>query len=365
MLKQFYDGKRVFVTGHTGFKGAWLCHWLKMLGAKVSGYALEPPTKPSLFEQLGLANRMEHQLADVRDAGIINRTVCETRPDFVFHLAAQSLVRTSYAKPLETYETNVMGTANLLEALRGADWPCAVVIVTSDKCYQNREWHYAYREEDALGGHDPYSSSKAAAELVAAGYRSSFFCKHPVRVATARAGNVIGGGDWAVDRIVPDCIRALQQNEVIKVRNPRATRPWQHVLEPLGAYLWLGAQLANPASESAGLATGFNFGPGLEANRPVSELVETILKVWPGRWQDTSAVGALHEAQKLHLAIDKANALLNWFPAWEFPVAVARTVGWYKSFLQGTTAADQLCSEEILAYTKRASERRIRWAAEN
>ena len=337
MLQRHYQGKRVLLTGHTGFKGAWLSEWLLLLGAQVHGYSLQPPTEPSLFAQLGLAGRMEHQLADIRDADTLAQAVRKIRPDYIFHLAAQSLVRLSYEKPLETYAVNVLGTANLLDALRTADWNCSVVVVTSDKCYENKEWLYGYRENDPMGGHDPYSSSKGAAELVVAGYRNSFFQKSSVKVASARAGNVIGGGDWALDRIVPDCIRALKSNQAIPVRNKIATRPWQHVLEPLGGYLSLAAQLHQLSSAESPLCSAFNFGPDSESNRTVKELVEELLKHWPGKWEDKSDPRAPHEAKLLQLSIDKARALLRWAPAWDFATAVKETTQWYRTISQNSS----------------------------
>ena len=249
MFCGLYAGKRVLVTGHTGFKGSWLCEWLLGLGAKVTGYSLSPPTQPALFEQLGLAGRLRHIIGDIRDLPGLSRALRKARPDFVFHLAAQPLVRDSYANPVETFAVNLMGTVHVLEALRSVRHPCAAVFITTDKCYENREWAYGYREDDPLGGSDPYSASKGAAELAISSYRRSFFGSHPVRIASARAGNVIGGGDWAVDRIVPDCMRALEKGKPIPVRNPKATRPWQHVLEPLSGYLWLGACLAGSAED--------------------------------------------------------------------------------------------------------------------
>ena len=254
-----YAGKTVWLSGATGFKGSWLAEWLLSLGARVHGYSLRPDTTPALFDQLRLEERIGNEIADVRDPAAVRKSIEKAQPDFVFHLAAQALVRYSYEHPLETYATNVMGTAHVLEALRSLEKPCAAVIVTTDKCYENREMDYAYAEEDHLGGHDPYSSSKGAAEIVTSGYRRSFFGQSPVRIASARAGNVIGGGDWALDRIVPDCIRALQRGEAIAVRNPAATRPWQHVLEPLSGYLWLAAQLYQPSTLNAQLATAFNL----------------------------------------------------------------------------------------------------------
>ena len=330
-----YRHRRVFVTGHTGFKGSWLCEWLLSLGAEVTGYSLPPETRPALFEQLGLARRLAHHEADVRDAETLARRLRESDPDFVFHLAAQPLVRESYARPRETFDVNGMGTLYVLEALRELSRPCAAVFVTTDKCYENREWVHGYREEDPLGGRDPYSASKAVAELIIQSYRQSFFpAAHPVRIASARAGNVIGGGDWARDRIVPDCVRALARREAIPVRNKTATRPWQHVLEPLSGYLWLAATLAHPTlarcPQPARLAAGFNFGPTHESNRTVAELVDEILRHWPGQWQDRSDPHAVHEANLLQLSTDKAHALLGWSPVWNFPEAIARTIGWYR-----------------------------------
>ncbi len=356
MLASHYQGKSVLVTGHTGFKGSWLCEWLLLLGAEVHGYSQPPPTKPALFEQLELAGRMKHRIGDVRDAGALRKVIGEIRPDYIFHLAAQPLVRLSYEKPIETYEVNVMGTANLLESLRIADWPCAVVVVTSDKCYENREWIYGYRESDPLGGHDPYSSSKAMAELVTAAYRNSFFKGHPVKIASARAGNVIGGGDWAADRIVPDCIRALQEKRAIPVRNKRATRPWQHVLEPLNGYLLLAARLSEAGDPNPQLCSAFNFGPGHEANQTVAELVQEILKHWPGRWEDKSDPKTGHEAHLLQLSSDKANALLHWSPVWNFRAAVEQTIAWYRC---SEEARLQLTRRQIAEYCQYASRNKV------
>ena len=323
MFAEAFRNKTVWLSGHTGFKGAWLAQWLLELGADVHGFALEPATEPALFDQLGLAKRLHHQIADIRDPAAVQKSIGKVQPDFVFHLAAQPLVRLSYEQPLETYATNVMGTAHVLEALRGLKKPCAAVLVTTDKCYENREWLHGYREDDPLGGYDPYSSSKAAAEIAIAAWRRSFFKKHPVKIASARAGNVIGGGDWSQDRIVPDCIRALQKKRPIAVRNPNATRPWQHVLEPLSGYLWLAARLTSPQSSVLSpLTSAFNFGPAHDANRTVRELVAEVLKHWPGRWEDRSDPKAVHEASLLQLSTDKAHALLGWTPVWSFSQAV-------------------------------------------
>jgi CDP-glucose 4,6-dehydratase len=357
-LTQAFEGKTVLVTGHTGFKGAWLSEWLLMLGARVVGVALAPTTEPALFDQLGLADRLEHHILDIRDRAALTEHVLETEPDVVFHLAAQPLVRLSYREPAETYATNLMGTVHLLDALRqlapryqSDNRTCASVFITTDKCYENREWLHAYREDDALGGYDPYSSSKGAAELAIGAYRRSYFnpaqahMSPPIGIASARAGNVIGGGDWSQDRIVPDCIRHLQRSEPIPVRNPQATRPWQHVLEPLSGYLQLAArqqhalQSQDPTALQAS-CSAYNFGPGLQANQPVSALVEQILKHWPGRWLNQSDPAAPHEATRLNLAWDKAFHQLDWQPRWDFAETIRRTTDWYHR--QATEQADAL-----------------------
>lgn len=368
-----YRGKRVLVTGHTGFKGSWLAEWLVSLGAEVTGYALPPPTTPALFEQLGLSSRIRHIEGDVRDLSSVRDAFAVARPDFVFHLAAQPLVRLSYEQPGETFAANVMGTVHVLESARlAADptRPCAIVAVTTDKCYENREWVHSYREDDPLGGHDPYSASKGAAELVVASYRKSFFSApdSPVRLASARAGNVVGGGDWALDRIVPDCVRSLARGEVIAVRNKVATRPWQHVLEPLSGYLWLGAALACPAGSEFPYAPGayasaFNFGPGLSSNRTVAALVQEVLRHWPGRWEDRSDPRAPHEAKLLNLATDKAQHLLGWLPAWSFAETIARTMEWYRC--AGSMAPAEIRSltgNQITAYVASARAAGVAWA---
>ena len=362
-----FRGKHVFVSGHTGFKGAWLCEWLLQLGAEVTGYSLPPLTEPALFDQLGLAGRLRHLVGDIRDARVFSGAIRDTRPDFFFHLAAQALVRESYAHPTETFETNTLGTVYALDALRSLKHPCAAVFVTTDKCYHNREWLYGYREEDPLGGRDPYSASKAAAEIIIHSYRKSFFEQHPVKIASARAGNVIGGGDWAVDRIVPDCIRALQQKQRIPIRNPQATRPWQHVLEPLSGYLWLATLLAKPKLAQCpleNLTAPFNFGPGLEANRTVAELAAEILKHWPGKTEDRHNPKAAHEAGLLQLSTDKAHALLRWSPVWKFAENVEHTVNWYRQTQRkSAAAAQQLTAAQIAQYVARAKQLALPWAA--
>lgn len=367
MFGDVFTGKSIWLSGHTGFKGSWLAAWLLELGARVHGYALEPLTSPSLFEQLDLAKDLAHAISDIRDAAAVERSIQSAQPDYVFHLAAQPLVRQSYQEPRETYETNVMGTINVLEALRRLEAPCVAVMVTTDKCYRNREWLSAYREEDALGGHDPYSSSKAAAEIAIASYRSSFFSadKSPrIRVASARAGNVIGGGDWATDRIVPDSIRALQHGEPVPVRNKTATRPWQHVLEPLSGYLQLASALSDPARASD-LCTAFNFGPALDSNRDVAALVAEILKHWSGEWRDQSDPHAPHEAGRLNLAIERAFHLLHWSPVWNFAQTVTKTVDWYRAAEPGNVDSRNMrpfTREQIQHYESDAREKGIAWA---
>ncbi len=360
----FWRGRKVLITGHTGFKGSWLTMWLLSLGAEVWGYSLAPEHGRSLFTELmldhasGFANwgYLHHRLGDVRELQAIQKIAAESQPEVVLHLAAQPLVRRSYRDPLGTWATNVLGSLHLLEALKVLKHPCSLVMVTTDKVYTNREWHYGYREEDRLGGHDPYSASKAAAELAIASWRSSFCGVEPhqtpfLAIATARAGNVIGGGDWAVDRIVPDAMRALACGDVIPVRRPEAFRPWQHVLEPLGGYLLLAEKLYIPAmnGQANGYATAFNFGPALESNRSVRQLVEASLAHWPGSWLDLSDPTAPHEAGRLHLQIDKAHHQLGWKPRWTFATTIERTVAWYRAVHEGAIPME-LCLRDLQSY---------------
>jgi len=355
----FWAGRRVLLTGHTGFKGSWLSLWLLQLGARVTGVALDPDTSPNLFDALdlvsaGLPGELHDHRLDIRDAEALAALVAAADPEVVLHLAAQPLVRRSYADPLGTWATNVQGSLHLLEALRPLDHPCAVVLVTTDKVYDNREWCYGYRETDRLGGHDPYSASKAGAELAIASWRASFCGTAPhqtphLAIATARAGNVIGGGDWAADRIVPDAMRACAAGEPLILRNPRATRPWQHVLEPLSGYLQLAEALA---ADPAAHAEAWNFGPQLEANRPVAELVEALHQHRPGQWHDHSDPHAPHEAGLLHLVIDKAVSRLGWQPRWDFAATVARTAGWYRQVAAGG-APLACCVADLEAYQRR------------
>jgi len=356
----FWRGRSVLVTGQTGFKGSWLTLWLLNLGAEVWGYALAPEPVHALFTDLGLdqdpcspnGGRLHHHLGDVCDLEPLKALAETAQPQVVIHLAAQPLVRRSYQDPLGTWATNVQGSLNVLEALKPLQHPCAVVMVTTDKVYANREWDYGYREDDRLGGHDPYSASKAAAELAIASWRSSFcgdsaYQRPHLAIATARAGNVIGGGDWAEDRIVPDAMRSLAAGEAIAVRRPNATRPWQHVLEPLGGYLLLAEILA---AQGEAYANTFNFGPALEANRSVRELVEACLQHWPGSWRDLSDLTAPHEAGRLHLQIDKAHHQLGWRPRWDFATTVERTVAWYRAVHEGMSPL-ACCLQDLRAYT--------------
>jgi CDP-glucose 4,6-dehydratase len=359
-----YSGRRVFVTGHTGFKGSWLASWLADLGADVSGYALEPPTDPGLFDALALGERLRHVVADVRDRDRLVAEMAAARPSVIFHLAAQPLVRLGYADPHETFETNVMGTVNVLEAARACDSVAAVVVVTSDKCYDNPEDGRPFREGDAMGGRDPYSASKGCAELVAAAYRASFFdADESASVATVRAGNVIGGGDWAPDRILPDSVRALAAGEPVLVRNPAAVRPWQHVLEPLSGYLQLGARMiGHDRREYEG---AWNFGPNAEDGaRPFRWVVEQFLEEWgAGSWTTPDeAVGQPHEAHFLRLNSDKARERLQWAPVWDVAASVCQTAAWYRDFYQGVPA-HELVDRQLRDYERDAAAGGLMWAA--
>jgi CDP-glucose 4,6-dehydratase len=332
-----FAGRSVFLTGHTGFKGSWLAIWLHRLGARVAGYSLPPPTEPSNFQASAVRGLLSaHYEADVRDQAGLNAAVAETQPDVVLHLAAQSLVRESYRDPRHTFEVNVLGAVGVLEAVRAMGRPCVVVVVSSDKCYENVEQVWGYREIDPLGGFDPYSASKGAVEIVAAAYRRSFFHpdaldRHGVKLATARAGNVIGGGDWAKDRIIPDIVAHLAAGQPVPVRSPGAVRPWQHVLEPLGGYLTLAARLL--ASNDPRWCDAWNFGPLPGNDIPVRRLVELFLQTWgEGSWRDASRPGQPHEAGALRLSIDKAIHQLDWRPRWDVAEAVRRTAQWYRRF---------------------------------
>ena len=343
----FWKGRRVLVTGHTGFKGAWLSLWLRHMGAKVHGYALAPDTDPSLFSLAGLAAQVEHAIGDVRDTAGLCAAMRGAEPEIVFHLAAQALVRRSYAQPLETLATNVMGTANLLESMRDVASVKSVVVVTTDKCYDNREWYWPYRENDHLGGRDPYSASKACAELVTSAYRDSFLAAQGVAVGSARAGNVLGGGDWSEDRLVPDCMRAFARGETVRLRNPDAVRPWQHVLEPLAGYLLLAERMLDGKSACA---EAFNFGPAPADARSVSWIVDRAARSWgEGACWEADHGGHPHEARLLSLDASKARAVLGWQPVLSLDQCVDWTVKWYRSAAAGADAAG-LCIEQIEQY---------------
>jgi CDP-glucose 4,6-dehydratase len=334
-----YRGRRVLVTGDTGFKGSWLALWLSELGAEVTGLALPPERGDDHFPMLALDRVIRHVDGDIRDREALYRVFGEAQPEIVFHLAAQSLVRRSYAEPIGTFETNVLGSVNVLEAVRCTPSVISLVYVTSDKCYRNREWVWGYRESDELGGRDPYSASKAAAELVFSSYRDSFLAaREKLGAASARAGNVIGGGDWAPDRLVPDCIRSLQLGQPIRLRNPASTRPWQHVLEPLHGYLLLGLRLIEDPRRFSG---PWNFGPDDSAAQSVEEVARRIVALWgSGSIVREAEAAAPHEAGRLHLNVDKARLQLGWKPKWTFERAVAEAVAWYSAVNQGVPAAD-------------------------
>jgi CDP-glucose 4,6-dehydratase len=345
----FWKGKRVFLTGHTGFKGAWLSLWLARLGAEVHGFALPPPTDPSLFEVAGVASTMRsHVIGDIRDRDAVMRAMAAAAPDIVLHLAAQPLVRLSYAEPLETFETNVMGTANVLHAAGAIGTAGAFVSVTTDKCYENKEWLWAYRENEPLGGRDPYSASKACAELVTAAWRASFGGDGAPATATARAGNVIGGGDWALDRIVPDAFRALDAGCPLMVRHPQAIRPWQHVLEPLAGYLLLAERLYRDGEP---FASAWNFGPAESDAREVGWILDRIAGLAPELRWDVEGGAQVHEARFLKLDSSKARAELDWAPRWSLETALAQTVAWHQAWRAGTDM-QAFSHDQIDAYSR-------------
>ncbi len=348
----FWRGKKVFLTGHTGFKGGWLSLWLTSMGAEVTGYALSPDTSPNLFTVLKINELIAHScIGDIRDLSKLQSAMTTAKPDIVVHMAAQPLVRYSYQHPVETYATNVMGTVHVLESARALKSIKATVVVTTDKCYENKEWVWGYRENEAMGGYDPYSSSKGCAELVVAAYRNSFFSGSDSQnsIATARAGNVIGGGDWSIDRLIPDAIKAFESNQAVRIRNPLATRPWQHVLEPLSGYLILAQELYRQGSK---YASSWNFGPQDEGNRSVEEVVEIMIERWgeSARWEKDGAEQP-HEANLLKLDCSKAHQSLGWAPRWGLETAIEKIVEWQKSF-QSKADMRALSIAQIEEYTK-------------
>jgi len=350
----FFHGKKVLITGHTGFKGGWLSLWLQSMGANVVGYSLAPPSKPSLFEVANVAEGMVSLEGDIRDPKQLHAAFAKHQPEIVIHMAAQSLVRYSYQDPVETYSTNVMGTVHLLEAVRQTSSVKAVVVITSDKCYENREWVWGYRENEAMGGYDPYSNSKGCAELVTAAYRQSFFNKagHEVAVASARAGNVIGGGDWAADRLIPDMVRAISENRPVLIRNPNAIRPWQHVLEPLSGYLKLAQKLYE---EGAGYAEGWNFGPNDDDAKPVQWIVERYTQLWgEGASWSLDQAEHPHEAHYLKLDCSKARMRLEWQPKWPLAQALVNITAWHKAHHQGKNMRE-FSLRQITAYQEQAA----------
>lgn len=344
----FWRGKRVFLTGHTGFKGSWLALWLQAMGAELQGYALAPPTSPSLFETARVRRGMASCIADVRDFEALSACMADFRPEVVIHMAAQPLVRASYREPVATYATNVMGTVHVLEAARQTAGVRCIVNVTTDKCYENKEWVWSYREDERLGGHDPYSNSKACSELVTAAYRQSFFgAGQGIALASARAGNVIGGGDWAAERLVPDILDACARGEPVVIRNPGATRPWQHVLEPLSGYLTLAQRLWQDGAQAA---EGWNFGPHEADARPVQWITETLTSLWGGQagWRLDDAAQP-HEANFLKLDIAKARQRLGWQPRWNLEQALGMVVEWHKAWLRDEDMRD-VCLRQIGQY---------------
>lgn len=349
----FWNGKKVFLTGHTGFKGSWLSLWLQSMGAHVKGYALAAPTTPALFEEARVSKDMQSETGDIRDLQAVTQSMVSFAPDILIHMAAQPLVRLSYRQPVDTYSTNVMGTVHVLEAARQCSTLRAIVNVTTDKCYDNREWEWGYREHEPMGGHDPYSNSKGCAELVTSAYRNSFFNGvQEAALASARAGNVIGGGDWAADRLIPDILIAFEKQQPVIIRNPRATRPWQHVLEPLSGYLLLAEKLWERGHD---VAQGWNFGPLDEDAWPVDRILEQMVSTWgAGASWTLDQNPQPHEARYLKLDISKARAHLRWSPTWSLDTTLARIVDWHRAWLAGDDA-HSLCLKEIKAYMAAAS----------
>ena len=344
---KFWQGKRVFLTGHTGFKGSWMSLWLQSLGAELYGYALNPPTGPALFKEADVAQGMSSVIGDIRDYGSLSAALSRSKAEIVIHMAAQPLVRLSYDQPVETYATNVMGTVHLLEVIRQVGGVRAVVNVTTDKCYENKEWFWGYRENEPMGGYDPYSSSKGCSELVTSAYRQSFFSASATALASARAGNVIGGGDWAEDRLIPDILRSFEKGEPVVIRNPSSTRPWQHVLEPLSGYLVLAQKLYQEGQAFAG---GWNFGPHERDAKPVQWIVEKMVKSWgnDAKWT-LDLKDHPHEAHYLKLDISKAKSNLDWCPRWDLEFALSQVIAWHRAWLN-QDAVKSTCLDQIALY---------------
>lgn len=357
-FKSAYKGKKVLVTGHTGFKGSWLSIWLNELGADVVGYALPPSTETNIFSLSKLENKITSIFGDIRDHSKLEKVIAEYKPEIIFHLAAQPLVRLSYKDPKYTYETNVLGLVNLFEVVRNSNSVKSVINVTSDKCYENKEWLWGYRETEPLGGYDPYSASKACSEIITSSYRNSFFKDSNILLASARAGNVIGGGDWSEDRIIPDCVKAITNNITITVRNPFAIRPWQHVLEPLSGYLWLGVKLINNDSN---FADAWNFGPRQIEMVTVGEIVKTFVEKWKGNYEFLSENSGLHEATFLQLDCTKAFHNLKWNSVLSVHEALDWTIDWYRKIYEDKSDVYELSRFQIEQYIKIASEQNLQW----
>lgn len=362
-LKNEFKNKKVLVTGATGFKGTWLSIWLNKLGAKVIGYSLEPSTKPSMFEICNIENKITNIIGDVRDYSSLLNVVKEYRPELVFHLAAQPLVRLSYKSPRETYETNVMGTVNLLEAAKNTDSVKAIVVITTDKCYENKEWVYGYRENDPMGGYDPYSSSKGCAELVVSSYRNSFYNERGIALSSVRAGNVIGGGDWSEDRLIPDFVRSVSENNSIVIRNPLATRPWQHVLEPLSGYLRLSALMLKDKEK---YSSAWNFGPKDTDVLNVEEVLDIAIKSWGKGSIEIDKSQQPHEANLLKLDISKVKAYLKWRPVYDVNKSVDKTMQWYKNYYEDkNNNMYEYTLKQIDEYQEEAKIQNLIWSEEN
>ena len=362
LFGNIYQNKKVLVTGNTGFKGSWIVAWLLELGAEVYGISVDIPSNPSHFEVAELGQKMNHFEVDICNLEQIKKVIHEVKPNFVFHLAAQSLVRLSYEKPIQTINTNIIGSANILDSLWQANFHCNVVMITSDKCYDNMEWDWGYRETDPLGGKDPYSASKGGAEMAIKTYAYSYFAdpKSNIKVAVGRAGNVVGGGDWAKDRIIPDCMRALSKKQSVKIRNPVSTRPWQHVLEPLSGYLLLGQKLAENSSLNG---EAFNFGPNPNQNFSVTILLEEMKKNWANvSWKNVANSEKKHEANLLKLCCDKALHILEWVPVMNFEETIQYTVDWYRNYYEKPNKeVYQFTKKQIESYIKLASKKQIVW----